>query len=191
MTLDILNIKEGYGYFDHNTISESYMMAAFLVIVAISGNFLAETLGCQFQKLLNNMVFKNLLIYFTIYFTIEVSSSKDIVKNPLKIAWESLIVWTMFKFFTRMNLIPTITVILLGVIIFIISQYRKVIENNNQDNNVTDEKLLLIQKLLYNSIIIIICVSVIVYYIEKRKEHKKSFNFWKFLFGVNKCKSVK
>ena len=190
MTLYMSDFKGGFGYFQHTNTSENYMMAAFLVIVAISGNFLAETLGCQFQKLLNNMIFKNLLIYFTIYFTIEISSSKDIIKNPSKIAWESLMVWTIFKFFTRMNIIPTIIVILVGVIIFVISQYRNAIENNNRDK-MTSEKLLLIQNILYNSMIVIIFISVIIYYFEKRKEHNKSFNFLTFLFGVNKCKSLK
>ena len=193
----MLNLKEGYGYLKHSSVTESYVMAAFLIIVIISGNFLSETLGCQFQKLLDNMIFKNVLIYFTIYFTIELSSDDSIPENPLITSLKALTVWIIFKFFTRMNLIPTICVILLGITIFIISQYRKFLKYKkehsedddaelSQDN--LDENLSLIQNTLFNLIIVVICVSFIVYFIEKRREHKKNFSFLTFLFGVKKCK---
>ena len=134
----MLNLKEGYGYFKHSSVTERYMMATFLIIVIIGGNSLSETLGCQFQKLLHNMIFKNALVYFTIYFTIELSSLDSESENPLKTALKSLVVWTIFKFFTRMNLIPTICAILLGIIIFIISQYRKFLKFQNNHNDNTD-----------------------------------------------------
>ena len=190
MTLNISNFKEGYGYFKLDDVSEKYMMAAFLVILAVSGNFLAETLGCPLQKLLDNMIFKNLLIYFTIYFTIEISSSEAIAESPIKTGWNALIVWTLFKFFTRMHIIPTIIVILLGVSIFIITQYNKSVKKRDDDEALV-KKLSLVQQILYNSIIFIICVSVIVYYIQKRQEYKGRFSFLTFLFGVKNCKSLK
>lgn len=190
-------LKKNFSFFDEDSNVEGYMMAVFIVIIIISGNFLTETLGCQFQKILNNMIFKNILIYFTIYFTIELSSDISIPENPLITAKKALAVWLIFKFFTRMNLIPTICVILLGSIMFVISQYREFLKyqntNNNDDNSTIsdeniDQNLAIIQNALFNLIFVVVTISFFGYFIEKRREYKKNFSFLTFLFGVKKCK---
>ena len=46
------------------------IISIFLIITAVGGNFLAETLSCQSQALLsNNMYAKNILIVLLIYFS--------------------------------------------------------------------------------------------------------------------------
>lgn len=189
MAANLIGVKEGYGFLKHNSVSETYIMAVFFIILAISGNFSAETLGCQFQRLLHNMIFKDLLIYFTIYFTIKLSEDESIHEHPLVMAQKALVVWIVFKCFTRMNIIPTISVILIGIVTVVISQYRQYLMDKNKGNDdINDEKLMFIQNVLFNSAIIIIFVSFIIYFLEKRQEYKKNFNFWTFLFGVKKCK---
>lgn len=189
MAANLIGVKEGYGFLKHNSVSKTYIMAVFFIILAISGNFSAETLGCQFQRLLHNMIFKDLLIYFTIYFTIKLSEDESIHEHPLVMAQKALVVWIVFKCFTRMNIIPTISVILIGIVTVVISQYRQYLMDKNKGNDdINDEKLMFIQNVLFNSAIIIIFVSFIIYFLEKRQEYKKNFNFWTFLFGVKKCK---
>ena len=67
-----LEIPKKSSFFERN-FSTNISFAALMIIedegywfifclILISGNFLAETLGCQFQKLLDNMIFKNLMI---------------------------------------------------------------------------------------------------------------------------------
>ena len=60
--------------------------ALFLLILSISGNFLAEMLGCQTQKFLSNMYTKHLLLYFLIYFTLDFSSVDKMSISPGRLA---------------------------------------------------------------------------------------------------------
>ena len=49
----------------------------FLLIVAVSGNFVAETMSCQTQKLLSeNMYVKNAVIILIVYFSLGFASSE-------------------------------------------------------------------------------------------------------------------
>ena len=46
------------------------ILGVFLLLLAVSGNFIAETLGCKVQKLLtNNMYAKNIIIILITYFS--------------------------------------------------------------------------------------------------------------------------
>ena len=45
-----------------NEAFETILKATLLLVLSVSGNFLAETLGCQSQKVLGNMFVKHILI---------------------------------------------------------------------------------------------------------------------------------
>ena len=57
--------------------------ALFLLILSISGNFLAEMLGCQTQKFLSNMYTKHLLLYFLISHLASVEISLTVSPNKV------------------------------------------------------------------------------------------------------------
>ena len=51
--------------------SDSIIKGIFLLILAISGNFIGETLGCKTQKMLReNMFAKQMVVYLIIYFVL-------------------------------------------------------------------------------------------------------------------------
>ena len=51
--------------------SEDAIKGIFLLILAIAGSFITETLGCKTQKMLiNNMFAKHFVIILILYFTI-------------------------------------------------------------------------------------------------------------------------
>ena len=65
-----MNLIEQLEKFSHITESfDTILKATLLLILSVCGNFLAETLGCQSQKVLENMFVKHLLLFFMIYFT--------------------------------------------------------------------------------------------------------------------------
>ena len=71
----------------------------FLLILAISGNFLSETMGCQIQKLLtNNMFAKNIIILMVIYFSLGFASDQT-NPHPWDIAKQTLFIWVFFLIF--------------------------------------------------------------------------------------------
>ena len=175
-----------------NESFESIIKATLLIVLSISGNFLAETLGCQSQKILGNMYVKHILILFMIYFTIDFTQRNQDVINPFINILKALVIWILFHFFTHMDIIPTVVVICLIMVLFFISNYRHYISekrkttNDNLEN--TDKRLKLVQTILFIAVISIILFGSTVYYLEKRKEYKSHFDIFKFIFGVKKCK---
>ena len=54
------------------------MKGIFLLILAVAGNFVAETLGCKTQKLLSeNMLAKQVVILLILYFAIDFTSKHN------------------------------------------------------------------------------------------------------------------
>ena len=94
----------------------------FLLLLAISGNFIAETLGCQTQKLLTESIMaKQLMTFFIIFFTISYSN-KDI-DSPLSKLTKALLVYGFFLLFTKMNLTFTIATFLTLLALYIVGLY--------------------------------------------------------------------
>lgn len=174
---------------------ESILKATFLIILSVAGNFLAETLGCQTQTLLNNMYAKHVLIFFVIYFTIDFTQG-DKVDDPFKNIGKALMVWLLFHFFTHMDIQPTILAISLFMILFFISNYRHYIKSNLKFLSKADKTSLLkldknlelAQNMVFIANIAVILVGFSIYYIEKKREYSKNFSFLKFVFGTPKCK---
>ena len=173
-----------------NDAMESIIKALLLLVLSISGNFLAETLGCQSQTLLDNMLAKHLLILFMIYFTIDFTDKEHV--NPFINLAKAFVVWIIFHFFTHMDIIPTVISICLVMILFFISNYRHYLSKNNkeenQNNNNLDNNLKIIQQAIAIGSLCLILVSSGIYYLEKKTEYNKHFSVWKFIFGVKKCK---
>ena len=161
----------------------------FLLFLAVSGNFLAETLPCKIQKLFsNNMIAKWVLIFFLIYFTINFTSKNSTKeeKNPIHILGKSLIIW--FGFLLLSNTTPVFTILCLSsiIIMYILDNY-----NNYYDDEDTIKIVEKVQHILIWLTIIFLIIGFILYFIKQKKDHKKKFNYIKFLFGVNKCNSLK
>ena len=173
-----------------NDAMESIIKALLLLVLSISGNFLAETLGCQSQTLLDNMVAKHLLILFMIYFTIDFTDKEHV--NPFINLVKAFAVWIIFHFFTHMDIMPTVISICIVMILFFISNYRHYLSKNNkeenQNNNNLDNNLKIIQQVIAIGSLCLILVSSGIYYLEKKTEYNKHFSVWKFIFGVKKCK---
>jgi len=186
---DILSFKYS------NEAFETILKATLLLVLSVSGNFLAETLGCQSQKLLGNMIVKHVLILFMIYFTIDFTQRDQDTINPFINVFKAICVWILFHLFTHMNIIPTFIVGFLLMILFFISNYRHYIDNKKKKSTTDlknlesmDNTLKLTQELIFVTMFIIILVGCSIYYFEKKREYKTDFKTWKFIFGVKKCK---
>ncbi len=178
-----------------NEAVETILKATLLLVLSVSGNFLAETLGCQSQKVLGNMFVKHILILFMIYFTIDFTQRDEDIINPFINVFKALVVWFLFHFFTHMDINPTFIVGCMLMILFFISNYRHYISEKKKKTTSelknlekTDNILKITQRVLLVVMILIITVGCIIYYMEKRKEYKSDFRTWKFIFGVKKCK---
>ncbi len=165
--------------------------ALFLLILAVMGNFIAETLGCKTQKLLSeNMFCKHFIIFFIVFYSMSVFN--DTPQNPKDVFIKSLQIYIGFILFAKMNLFFVIIVFLLLALQYVLQMYMDYYKLNN-DSNTNDE---IIKKLnstinyINSFIIILILVGFILYFKKQYKDYYKNWSTMKFIFGVNKCKSL-
>jgi|UniRef100_A0A6C0CYK4 hypothetical protein len=175
-----------------NTVekADNIMNGVLLLILAISGNFIAETLGCKTQKLLTeNMLAKHVVILFIIYVSLGFASESN--PNPMILLRNSVSIWVLFLLFTKMSLKFNIFVFALVVLYHFINtyinyysnkdkkKYKKEIDNYNKILNYL--KYLIIGSLI---------VGFVLYFNKQRNDYSKNWSTFNFIFGVNKCKSL-
>ncbi len=166
------------------------LQSVFLIILAVSGNYVAQTLGCSTQQLLNkSMLAKQFVILFLIYFTLAYTNRTDV--NPTVNFKYTMIIWIFFLMITKMDLCITIIVIFLLVGIYIlmnyISYYTSINENNEYDCNI--ENLKNISDILTYITIGLIIFGFFSYYIKQKNDYP-DFSFYKFIFGILDCSNL-
>jgi hypothetical protein len=169
----------------------------FLLILALCGGYVSETLGCKVQyEMTNNRILKYLIVLFTIYFSITITSKDN--ENPFILFRTSILIWMFFVLFTRMTPIPTLIVMILLLLIFFLDNWKKYKIAIDKKSNILDDSqsptykyIIDIQKLLLVIIILLIVLGNVGYIIKKRKQYGANFDYVTYIFGVNKCKSLK
>ena len=168
----------------------STIRGVFLLILAVMGNFTAETLGCRTRKLLTeNMIAKHLVSVFILYFSIGIFSKKQV--DPLETIRTTITIYILFILFTRMNIKFTIVVFLLLAINYIIWNYidfYKTKEGKEYEDKVN--KLVKAQNNVFYIIVVFIIIGFILYTKEQYGYYKKKWSTTKFLFGTTQCKSM-
>ena len=175
---------------DNTVIQTNTILGIFLLIIAVSGNFVAETLSCQFQRLLSeNMIAKNLVVLMIIYFSLGFASSQE-VTHPLLLMTQSVTIWIFFLLFNKMDIAFTITT-LIGLFVILVmknfADYYKKIDGSEEWGTLISYAM--------NKVFVLICLIVItgfLLYLKKQyTEYQRSFSFMTFLLGNTKCKSSK
>jgi len=172
--------------------------ATLLLTLSISGNFLAETLGCQSQKWLQNMYVKHILILFMIYFTINFTQKEDQIVNPIDNLLKALAVWVLYHLFTHMDILPTFIVVILLMIVYVLTNYNDYLKKKMEKSQAEEKldylhqmhQLHFIREGAFMAIIISILSGFFIYSFEKHQEYKKRFSFIKYIFGVKKCRHI-
>ena len=169
--------------------NDEYIKGIFLLALGVSGNFVAETLGCQTQKLLTeSMLAKQSVILMMIYFAIDFGAASN--QSPFKNVAVTLGIYILFIMFTKMNIYFTLsTFSLLALVYFINSNINYYKDDTKHKNLVKD--LSMVKKILYYLIIGLIIPGFIIYYLEQRKDHGNGWDPLKFIFGVTNCASLK
>lgn len=91
-----------------------------------------------------------------------------------------------------MNLKFTIIAIFILLIIFISNHYIEFYKKKDEEKyKDTIKHLTTFKKFLTFLVILIIIIGFCIYYSEKRIEYQKNWSNYKFIFGVNQCKSLK
>jgi Ca2+/Na+ antiporter len=160
----------------------------FLLLLAVSGNFIAETLGCKTQKLLSeNMYAKQLVTFIIIYFSLGVTDSSN--TSPTDNIIFSVQIWIFFLMFTKMNVKFTISAFMLLGVLLILKNYVDYYKTHN-DKNKNKDKIKYLQRVSTIVMTILITITIIGFlkYLTRQKaEHKDNFSYTKFFIGTTTC----
>ena len=162
----------------------------FLLILAVSGNFVAETLGCNTHELLKtNLLAKHLLVFMILYFTISFTSHEE-APDPKKNLIGATLVYGFFIMFTRMRLHITIIAFFVLMILYLLSEF--ITYYTSHPGKVPPNRMVIltdIQKTLYVLLPIIVLYGFIVYmYDQYRVNGKNKSKLINLIFGVPRCK---
>ena len=172
-----------FGEIFINKFKFNYVTGLFLLILSISGNFIAETLSCQMQQILtHNMIVKQIMILFMIYFTIDFTTSENIY--PLHQLQGAFGIWLFFLMFTKMNIYFTVVGFILLALLYACKNFENYWKKKENEKNVNYmvNKSKIIEKLLMLTVLI----GFITYFLKQYNEHK-NFSLLKFILGKEKC----
>ena len=158
----------------------------FWIWLAVSGNFVSETLGCKTQKFLKgNMFAKQILTFAILYFVTGFTDNSD--KHPIEHMKLSAIAWVIFLLFTKMHFTPTIIAFVLLCISYVINDYSSYYEKIGDLEK--SKKYKDISETIIKCNMVLIVVSFVVYLFAKYKEYKGEFIlFPTFILGNPNCK---
>ena len=158
-----------------------YLLGIITLIIIISSNKLSYILGCNINKIFENVYFTEFFTIVLIYYSIKIFGDKN-TKSHLS---KSIILYVLLKFFTKMN--RTYTVISLIIIGFILIENMFKDKNELMDNQDNSDNFLLEDK---EKILVLIIVIGFIYNISiKYKQFGKNFNILEFFFS-NKCNNI-
>ena len=158
-----------------------------LLLLAVAGNFIAETLSCGTQKLLReNMFAKHIITLFILYFAVDFANT-DEPEHPFAILKTAGVIYLLFLFFTKMSLKFTIVAFSMLAGIYVLTtfiDYYKVDSANNAD---LIERLEMLQGNIFLFILGVIGVGAGSYFMKQYKDHKDEWSTFKFVFGIERC----
>ena len=155
-----------------------------LIFLAMSGNFLAELLGCQTQKLLSeNMWAKHAVLLFSIYFAMGLV--QDL--NPYRNIAETILIWLLFLLFTKTTTLFSVLIFLALIIFYIFQNFTNYYEKEGLISDKLVKYLIKIRQVLLINIIMLIIIGFVLYSRKQFLEHRDNFSILQLIFGTLKC----
>ncbi len=160
--------------------------AVFLLFIAISANFLGNTLNCGLQyDLTTTPILRQIFLYMLIIFTIDFTSKDSM--SVSEILTKSLIIYIFYIMLSKQDY-TTMCI----VVILLISTYLCYIQTNyNIENGLDTTSLNNLTSFLMYTIGIVTIFGFLMYFNRQYSDHKDNFNYLTFFTGTNQCDKLK
>ena len=157
---------------------------ALLVFLAMSGNFLAELLGCKTQKLLaENMWAKHIILIFSIYFAVGFTTNL----NPLTNMRDTLVIWLIFLLFTKLSVAFTGIIFICLAGLYITQNFLDYYKVQSSLSKKTLDLIVKVKNMFTIGLIIILIIGFTLYSRQQFLDHRDDFSAIKLLFGTISC----
>jgi hypothetical protein len=178
------------------TFLDSYANYLIVFYLLIGANYIASLFSCQLQYALkNSMVFKHLLGFMTLYFSVVLvaKDSDQAPVNPARKLGEALVLYVLFIMSTRMPIGLFATVASLLFITYYLNgtkaYYAEVKDGHKQQrSNRTVAVIENVQQTLKILAFVLILIGFILYLGQKSREYKSQWDWGLFMLGTPSCK---
>jgi len=190
---NIMNIKKYLSY------NPNLLKSILLLVLAVSGNFVGNTLSCKTQyHMTNNMYLKHILLIFITFFTLNYTTTEN--ENPINQIRRAFMIWICYLLFSKQNV--TFTGLSVGILFltYMMDTLSVYYQKNSEDTKLEEtykkeskDKADLLNKYKNYSFIIGILTIIIGFFIymqAKYKEYGNDFDIITFIFGKTTCKSL-
>lgn len=168
-------------------ISDDLHRGIVALVLAISGNFVGETLNCNLQRWLSqNMAAKHSIVFFIILVTVNSINTEKEGKflKDLKMA---AILYVMFVLMSRLPpRFMTITFALLATKYLLITLRQDTTLHKVMRVKEMDQVNFAIDIVLF----VLVLVGVVLYFRKQMRQYGDKFEYGKFLFGLKECTSL-
>ena len=164
--------------------------AVFLMLLAISSNFIGDTLTCQTKKILNHNIYvKFFVIYCIIYFAMSLSAqANNSPIHPFKLTFVSFIIFVFYILFIKCNIFFVITTVIILFILLVLTNYAYYYNNNTGYNYTQRLKMVKyiskIFKLLLSFVFLLILFGFIIY---SKNQYNCKKSILDFVFNKTIC----
>ena len=119
---------------DSDINASAILEGIFLIILVIAGNYIAETLSCQTQRVMaSNMLTKHAVVLLTIYFALVLANSKHPL-HPFNMLGEAIAIYVAFLLFTKMTLEFTAVAFTLLAVAYVLSTFVAYYEHEDRES---------------------------------------------------------
>jgi magnesium-transporting ATPase (P-type) len=167
------------------------IVGIFLLILAVSGNFVAETMSCQAQKVLSeNMYVKHGIIVLITYFSLGFASGEENI-SPMDLFKQAVSIWAFFLMFNKMEMFFTAMVVAMLATLLICKNYITYYQKQGAEKNKEIiNTLTLTMDYLFSAITLTTIVGFGLYFKKQHSDYFSTFSYSKFLFGTPKCSGL-
>lgn len=164
-----------------------------LLVLAVSGNFVGNTLGCKTQyHMTNNMYVKHILIIFITFFTLNYTTSEN--EDPSKQIVRAFLIWTCYLLFTKQNItftgLSASFLVLTYMFDTFYSYYEKLSKEGDLKYKEKANKFNNLKEYSFKAGLLTVLVGFSMYFMEKYDEYGDSFDILTFILGKTTCKSL-
>ena len=161
-----------------------YYKSFLLVVFLVTGNIITETLGCSFNKFIDNNIVKYLFLFLLIWITINIGTNDAHIDNFKN----SVLIFIVYILFTRSKVYIISISLTFVIMLYMLHGYKKDAEEGkiNKDDNIIKNINTAI-KIIETVLPVIILYGFFEYMYIQYKDKGKKFNMYDFLFNI-KCK---
>lgn len=160
--------------------------AVFLLFIAISANFLGNTLNCSLQfDLTSTPILRNLFLYILIVFTIDFTSKSSMSVD--QIMTRSLIIYIFYVMLSKQDYLTMYIVVILLIASYLCFLQTNYLKENKKDTKFFDD----LYSFLIFGIGAVTLIGFLMYFNKQYNDHRADFDIGKFIFGTNQCDKLK